>query len=102
VAGGRARLDANLPPPRRRVQSTTRMPDEICLEWTYDPADLFEERAERLVVGCPFVIDAGSVSCRVPFEGDPAAAGVLWSFCNAVHERLNAVFLAAQALQHKA
>ena len=77
------------------------MPDEIQLEWAYTPADLFEEQAELLIGGCTFVIDAGRVVARAPFEGDPAAEGVLRSFCNARHQELEAVFLAAQALEHK-
>jgi hypothetical protein len=78
------------------------MPDEIHLEWSFEPTDLFEERAELQIGGCTFVIDAGTVICRAPFEGDPAPAGVLWGFCNALHQRVNAVLLAAQTLEHKA
>ena len=77
------------------------MPDEIRLEWTYQPADLFEERAEVRTGARTYVIDAGTITGRAPFEGDPAAAGVLWSFCNELHQRLEAMFLAAQALEHR-
>ena len=78
------------------------MPDEIRLEWTYTPADFFEERAELLIGRSGFVIDAGTVMGRAPFEGAPAAAGVLWSFCNTLHQSLDSLFLAAQILAHKA
>ena len=74
------------------------MPDQIQLEWTYAPADLFEERAELLIDGCTFVIDAGTVAARTPFEGD---SETIRSFCEGLHTRLKAVFLVAQMQAHK-
>ena len=78
------------------------MPDEIHLEWTYEPANLFEKRTELSVGECTFLIDAGKVIGRAPFEGDAAAEGDLWSFCSELHQRLDALFLAAQAFEHRA
>jgi hypothetical protein len=74
------------------------MPDQIQLEWTYVPADLFEERAEWFIGGCTFVIDAGTVAARAPFEGDPET---IRSFCDGLHTRLEALFLVAQMQAHK-
>ena len=76
------------------------MADEILLEWTYTPADLFEDRIELLVDACAFVIDAGTVVGHAPVEGElPADLG---SFFNTMHQRLDAAFLGAQILAHKA
>jgi hypothetical protein len=76
------------------------MADEIQLEWSFEPADLFEELAELLIDGCTFIINAGTVTGRAPFDGDPATD--LQTFCNALHQTLDAVFIAAQSLEHKA
>jgi hypothetical protein len=78
------------------------MPDEIRLEWTYEPTDLFEQRTELSIGECTFLIDAGRVVGRAPFKGDAATKGVLWGFCNELHQRLDALFLAAQAYEHRA
>jgi hypothetical protein len=76
------------------------MPDELQLEWTYEPPGLFEERAELLVDRCAFVIDARRVTVRAPFEGNPETD--IRSHCNELHQRLDGLFLAAQMLAHKA
>jgi hypothetical protein len=76
------------------------MPDEIQAEWTYEPPDLFEERAELLIDRCAFVIDAGRVTVCAPFEGNPDTD--ISNFCNELHQRLDALLLAAQMLTHKA
>jgi hypothetical protein len=75
------------------------MPDQIHLEWRYEPADLFEERTEFLIDGCRFVVDAGTVSGLASFEGNPATD--LRKFCNSLHQRLDALFIAAEMFEHK-
>ena len=67
------------------------------MEWTYAPADFFEERVELLVDRCLFVIDAGTVTGHVPLEGDPET---IRSFCEGLHNKVEALFLTAQMLAH--
>jgi hypothetical protein len=76
------------------------MADVVLLEWTFAPADLFEERCELQCDGYHFLIESGRAESRVPVEGDP---GDCWSgFRNEMHQRLDALFLGAQILTHQA
>lgn len=74
------------------------MPATFLLEWTFAPPDLFEERIEYSARNASFVIDAGRADARIPDDGaqDPGALHT------ELHEDLNAQFLAAQALSHRA
>lgn len=74
------------------------MPAVFLLEWTFTPANLFEERVEFSFDVGVFVIDAGKVEARIPEEAYPPDH----SLRAELHEQLNTRFLAAQVLSHKA
>lgn len=70
---------------------------EFLLEWTFTPADLFEERTEFPFQGGVFVVEAGKVEARIPED----AYSPDHSLRTELHEELSARFLAAQVLGHK-
>ena len=76
------------------------MTDVVLLEWTFAPADLFEDRCELQCDGYQFLIESGRAESRVSVEGD---AGDCWAGVrNEMHQRLDALFLGAQLLTHQA
>lgn len=73
-------------------------PDIVEIEWTFTPPELFEERTDIDGAGCSFTIESGRVTARAPFAG--GTPETLRSYCNEIHQRLDALFLAAQMLAH--
>lgn len=72
--------------------------DIVGIEWTFTPLELFEERIDIDSEGCSFTIESGRVTARAPFAGGTPEE--LRSYCNEIHQRLDALFLAAQMLAH--
>src|SRR5262245_772194 len=72
--------------------------DFVEIEWTFTPQEMFEKRIEIDSAGLTFTIESGKVTARAPFAG--GTPDELRSRCNEIHQRLDAVFLAAQMLAH--
>jgi hypothetical protein len=73
-------------------------PGIVEIEWTFTPPDLFEERTEIDSARCSFTIESGRVAAQAPFAGGTPEE--LSTYCNEIHQRLDALFLAAQMLGH--
>jgi len=86
----------DLSPTRLRISAVS--DDLVEIQWTFTPPELFEERTELDSAGCSFAIESGTVTARAPLaSGTPEE---LRTYCNEIHQRLDALFLAAQMLAH--
>ena len=76
------------------------MAGTLQLAWTFTPPDLFEDRNEVQYEACTFLIDAGRVTARCEVDSGIDAEHIQ-RYCTELHQRLDALFLAAQMLAHK-
>ena len=75
------------------------MPDVALIEWTFEPPDMFEQKVSFVADAFEFVIDSGRAECRVPMNRQ---ATDLRNLRSEAHHTLDAMFLAALTLSHKA
>ena len=72
------------------------MPDMLEAQWTFTPREYFEEAVDLTSGDCTFAVTTGEVRGCGPLRTDDCHRA-----CKELHQRLDALFLGAQMLEHQ-
>jgi hypothetical protein len=75
------------------------VPDTLLLQWTFEPADFFEEKMTLQAQGYEFTVDLGHAECRISVTR--ASTDCWLQQRTEAHQLLDACFLSGQVLSHR-